>query len=438
MRIAPRPTASTVAPRSEPLARPADVSARAPRDLERVPGEAVAFIDDFHARLDLPAARLKEKQALLRERPSALFRMMPALFHADVRGPYAAEARLLERPAPRVQVVGDAHVGNLGTFRGPDGAPVWGLNDFDLSGQGSPEMDLARMATSAALTARESGLSSKEQAEVVRAFADAYFSTLAALAGGERNPGAFLTKKEATGKVDDLIDEAREASRARLVKEYAKVDGPDSARFRATDTLRPLSATRQREVIAALGAHTATLEGAQQVALPLRVLDVAQRLDAGGSSYGLERFYVLAKASQPGAPPVLLELKELLANSLTSPPSAADGQAVVEAQRAVVGDLNPLTGATRLGGRAFLVREVEPEKTKLGDKALTGKKDLRSVFAQAGQVLARAHGATPGSARKLADWVGDDAAVASVRLEAFARGYADQVTADWRALRDAA
>ncbi|MCP3104840.1 DUF2252 domain-containing protein [Myxococcus sp. K15C18031901] len=438
MRIAPRPPAPVVPPGVAPLAAPAAGAARARKDLERAPEKAVSFIEDFHARLDLPGARLAEKQALMRERPSSLFRMMPALFHADLRGPHAAGARLLERPAPRVPVVGDAHVGNLGTFRGPEGEPVWGLNDFDLAGRGSPEVDLTRMAASAALTARESGLSAKEQAEVVRAFADAYFSTVAKLAKGGANPGAFLTKKEATGKVDDLIAEAQDASRAKWVKEYAKVDGPDAARLRTTDTVRPVSASKQREVTAALNAHVSTLKAPQQVALPLRVLDVAQRLDAGGSSYGLERFYVLAKASDPKAPPVLVELKELLANSLTSPPSPADGTAVVEAQRAAVGDLNPLTGATRMGGRAFLVREMEPEKAKLGDKALTGRKDLRSVFAQAGEVLARAHGATPQSARKLAAWVGSDADAATVRLEAFAKGYADQVQADWRALRDAA
>ncbi|MCP3065373.1 DUF2252 domain-containing protein [Myxococcus sp. K38C18041901] len=438
MRISSRPT--PLPSKSAPPAPATVASARAPSatTLRREPEQAVAFSQEFHARLDLPPARLEEKLALMRERPSSFFRMMPALFHADLKGPFAAEARLVDRPAPRILVVGDAHVGNLGTFRGPDGKPVWGLNDFDQAGRGSPEVDLTRMATSAVLTARESGLSAKEQDAVVAAFADAYFSTLASLAGGKQNPGAFLTKKEAKGKVDDLIRDANDTSREELVKKHARVKGPDAASFRTSDTLKSVSPEKQREVRAALTDALGALKGRQDIALPPRVLDVAQRLDAGGSSYGLERYWVLARAVDPKAPPVLLELKELLAPSVEASPMPADASAVVDAQRRLSGHTNPLTGATRMAGRAFLLREVEPEKAKLQDGALTGKKDLVSVFTQAGQTLARAHGATQAQAQKLEAWVGADEAQATRRLSAFARTYADQVRADWSALRDAA
>ncbi|MCY1023659.1 DUF2252 family protein [Pyxidicoccus sp. MSG2] len=438
MRIPPKPPASSRPTAAGPTTRATTAKAGSGAATRREPQQAVAFIQDFHARLDLPPARLKEKLALMRERPSSLFRMMPALFHADVRGPLAADARLLERPAPRIRVVGDAHVGNLGTLRGPEGKVVWGLNDFDQAGRGSPEVDLTRMATSAVLTAREAGLSAREQGDVVRAFAKAYFSTLESLAGGEENPGAFLTKKEATGEVDDLIAQAGDTSRKELLEQYARLDGPGAPRFRTTDTLRPVPAAQQRAVRSALASYETQLRGTEGVALPLRVLDQAQRLDAGGSSYGLERYYALVQAADPKQPPVLLELKELLASSLESPPRPADGAAVVSAQRGLAGHANPLTGATQLGGRAFLVRELEPEKAKLEGGALTGKKDVVSAFAQAGVVLARAHGATRAQAQKLAAWVGPDAGEATTRLAAFARTYADQVQADWRALRDAA
>ncbi|RKI44516.1 hypothetical protein D7X55_38395, partial [Corallococcus sp. AB049A] len=74
--------------------------------LERAPSQAVSFVRDFNARLDLPPARLKEKLAQMRQSPSAMFRAMPALFHADLRGPYAQGARLTDRPAPDIRVVG--------------------------------------------------------------------------------------------------------------------------------------------------------------------------------------------------------------------------------------------------------------------------------------------------------------------------------------------
>ncbi|GMT99647.1 DUF2252 domain-containing protein [Corallococcus caeni] len=410
--------------------------ARAP-GLEREPAGAVAFVRDFNARLELPPARLKEKLAQMRESPSALFRAMPALFQADLRGPYAREARLTDRPAPDIRVVGDAHVGNLGTFRGPEGKAVWGLNDFDQTGTASPEADLTRLATSAVLTAREAGLSSSEQTRAVEALAKNYFETLELLAGGDANPGAFLDKKESSGAVKDLIGKARDTSTKDLLSRYVKLDGAKGPHFLKSDTLKPLDAERKSAVRTALASYEKTLDGTEGVAVPLKVLDLAARLDAGGSSYGLERDYVLVGAADPKAPPVLLELKELLASGVTSPPVPANGADVVKAQQELGGAVNPLTGAVNMGGRAFLVREVEPEKDKLDDAVLGKKKALRSTFEQAGVVLARAHGHTQAQAARLEDWVGGDTKEATKRLVAFAQAYADQAEADWKALKAA-
>ncbi|RKH58912.1 DUF2252 domain-containing protein [Corallococcus interemptor] len=405
--------------------------------LERAPSQAVSFVRDFNARLDLPPARLKEKLAQMRQSPSAMFRAMPALFHADLRGPYAQGARLTDRPAPDIRVVGDAHVGNLGTFRGPEGKAVWGLNDFDQAGTASPEADLTRLATSAVLTAREAGLSTREQVKAVEALAKNYFETLELLADGDANPGAFLEKKESSGPVKDLITQARDTSAKDALSKYVKLDGAKGPRFLNSDTLKPLAPERKAAVRTALASYEKTLAGTEGVAVPLKVLDLAERLDAGGSSYGLERDYVLVGAAEPKAPPVLLELKELLASGVASPPVPANGADVVKAQEELGGAVNPLTGAVSMGGRAFLVREVEPEKARLDDAVLGKKKSLRSTFEQAGVVLARAHGHTQARARCLEDWVGGDTKEATKRLVAFAQAYADQAEADWKALKAA-
>ncbi|RYZ35859.1 MAG: DUF2252 domain-containing protein [Myxococcaceae bacterium] len=432
-----QPRAPTSRPGNTVVANAPVLARAATSRLAREPAGAVAFVRDFHAKLSLPPARLKEKLAMMRESPSAMFRAMPALFHADLRGPYAQGAKLVDRPAPDILVVGDAHVGNLGTFRGPEGKAVWGLNDFDQAGTASPEADLTRLATSAVLTAREAGLSVGEQEAAVKALAENYFETLELLADGDANPGAFLTKKESSGPVKDLIDQSRDTSAKELLAKYVKLDGAKGPHFLTTDTLKPLDATRKSAVRTALASYEATLKGTERVAVPLKVLDLAERLDAGGSSYGLERDYVLLGAKNPKDPPVLLELKELLASGVGSPPSPANGADVVKAQQELAGDTNPLTGAVDMGGRAFLVREVEPEKGKLDDGALSKKKGLRSTFEQAGVVLARAHGHTQAQARRLESWVGGDTQEATKRLTAFATAYADQAEADWKALKAA-
>jgi uncharacterized protein (DUF2252 family) len=329
MRIPPRPAPQALTPdRLAPAAvtRTARASA-SPSSLRREPKQAVEFIQAFDQKLDLPPARLKEKQALMRESASLLFRAMPALFHEDLRGAWASEARLLERPAPQVPVVGDAHLGNLGTFRGPKGESVWGLNDFDQAGIASPEVDLTRLATSVVLTAREAGLDAKAQADAAESFANAYFKELERLADGGDNPGAFVKKKEARGKVDDLISQADATSSREALEKYVHLDAKQGPRFHSTDTLRPVPSSLERELDEALVAYEKRLGGAADtVKRPLRVLDVAQRLDAGGSSYGLGRYYVLVEAEGAKKSPVLLEVKELLAPSISRPPVPADGR----------------------------------------------------------------------------------------------------------------
>ena len=130
-------------------------------------------------------------------------------------------------------------------------------------------------------------------------------------------------------------------------------------------------------------------------------------------------------------------MKESLAPAINVPPTPADGAATVEAQKQLDGFTNPLTGATRMGGRGFLVRELEPEKAKLSADALQGKKNLTAIFEQAATVLARAHGATPQQAAQLNQWVGSDTKEAMKRLVTFAQEYADQTQADWKAFKAA-
>ena len=94
--------------------------------------------------------------------------MFPSLFHADMRGAYAAHSQLLDRAAPRITINGDSHLGNYGTMRDDDEGIKWALNDYDQSGPGSPERDLERLATSIVLLGQEGGLSPKDSLKLVK------------------------------------------------------------------------------------------------------------------------------------------------------------------------------------------------------------------------------------------------------------------------------
>src|SRR5258708_3336604 len=92
---------------------------------------------------------LPVKYARMKVSPFAFFRGAVSIMAADLgRLPHS---NLL------VQLCGDAHVQNLGSFASPDGKLVFDLNDFDETIRGPWEWDVKRMAASIVLAGQESG-----------------------------------------------------------------------------------------------------------------------------------------------------------------------------------------------------------------------------------------------------------------------------------------
>ena len=88
------------------------------------------------------------KYARMKVSPFAFFRGAVSIMAADLgRLPHSGLT---------VQLCGDAHVQNLGSFAAPDGALVFDLNDFDETIRGPWEWDVKRMAVSIVLAGGES------------------------------------------------------------------------------------------------------------------------------------------------------------------------------------------------------------------------------------------------------------------------------------------
>jgi len=87
------------------------------------------------------------------------YRRMSASPFAFFRGSVSIMAADFAREANTgifVQLCGDAHVLNLGSFEGADGRLVFDINDFDETLPGPWEWDVKRMAASLALVGFES------------------------------------------------------------------------------------------------------------------------------------------------------------------------------------------------------------------------------------------------------------------------------------------
>ncbi|HLL81862.1 MAG TPA: DUF2252 family protein [Longimicrobium sp.] len=419
--------------RSNPLVPRRAEGAETQAKLARDPASAVSFVLQFSSQEGMPPDRVLAKLLLMRQGAGAFFRANPALFFADLMGAYLRQRELLDRRAPTMVIDGDTHLGNFRAFRGPDGHPVWGLDDFGQAGMGSPEWDLERLATSAVLAAREAGLGHGAQHGLVKAIGARYFGTIATLAHVGRAGPAPLWEEEASGPVKALLRKAESVRRGDLLKHCVRDD-----RFLSTDDLRPLSTEQAERLMTAMEAYARKLPGGVEVAVPLCILDAVEKLDGGERGYGLPRYYVLVAHADSTQEPILLEVKALLPSAIDEQdgdPQRADAAQVVEHQRTLGAAANPLTGSTVLGGSSYLVRELEPEKARVTPEQLS-EVELFSLCEQAARVLARSHAQGPGQAEAIHTWVGDDAEEATANLWSFARAYADQVFEDWTELRD--
>lgn len=81
-----------------------------------------------------------------------------------------------------VQLCGDAHLANFGTFASPDRRQVFDVNDFDETLPGPWEWDVTRLAASFVLAARDNGLTDEHARLAAQRSVEAYRDAIAQFA----------------------------------------------------------------------------------------------------------------------------------------------------------------------------------------------------------------------------------------------------------------
>jgi uncharacterized protein (DUF2252 family) len=399
------------------------------------PQESTSYLHSFNEHLQLPAAQQKEKYDLMKSSALNFFRGTPALFVKDMKGAYKEEAQLCTKPAPEITVDGDMHLGNFGIFMNHEGDTVWGINDQDQAGKGSPEYDLIRLATSITLLGRKNGLSVEKQKELVGELAKKYCEHLEAIAAGDEKGQAWLPQGESHGPVKDLINTCDDLTQKDLLEKFTAPSPSGTPHFACGSELKAVSPEKRTAIDGALREYEKNIGQTPGIHRPMRIIDVAEKLGSGGSSYGLPRYFVLVESYRKHELPVIIEMKQLLTPAVVDQEgdlSKADGKSIIEGQKKLGGFENPLTGYTSLDGKEYMVREREAVKGTLDLEKLDDFDDLWSVVKQAGHVLARAHGHTQTQARALEKWIGDYSGMLANRLTSVALKYANQAEADHR------
>ncbi len=354
----------------------------------------------------------------------------------------AADLSVLPNTGIITQICGDAHVRNLGAFAAPDGRLVFDINDFDETIRGPFEWDLKRMAASLVLAGRESGHKDVFALAAVERCIGRYtaqmneFSKMPLLEVGRHQVHRI-------GNIVPIHDALLKAERATPCHILELLTEPTSTRPGAPrrfkeikPTLTRVSGRQAQEVLASLGPYRAMLERQRQHLLSLyRPIDVAFKV-VGTGSVGTRDYCIYFEGNGPNDP-LFLQIKEEPASGYApylpdAHPPHHNGQRAVEGQRAMQVQSDPFLGWTQVGGRDFLVRQLNDHKGSIAIEDLAGK-GLEAFAEVCGELLARGH-ARSGDPLMIAGYIGTGNRFAEC-LARFGVAYANQTEKDWQELR---
>jgi uncharacterized protein (DUF2252 family) len=387
-----------------------------------------------HAGRGRVPALLKLKYQLMGQSPFGYFRgAVPVM---------AADLSVLPATGIITQICGDAHVRNLGAFAAPDGRLVFDINDFDETIRGPFEWDLKRMAASLVLAGRESGHKDASARVAVEKCIERYAGQMQAFSEmPSLDVGRFQVHR--LGSVVPIHQALLKAERATPCNVLEQLTEPASSKAGAPRRFKEIKPMLTRvtgrqaaSVLSALGPYRAMLEPQRQRLLSLyRPVDVAFKV-VGTGSVGLRDYCIYFEGNGPNDP-MFLQIKEETASGYApylpdADPPHQNGQRTADGQRAMQLQSDPFLGWTHMGGRDFLVRQLNDHKGSICIEDLTGK-GLEAFAEVCGELLARGH-ARSGDPLTIAGYLGTGDGFADA-LAKFGTLYADQTEKDWEDLR---
>jgi uncharacterized protein (DUF2252 family) len=393
---------------------------------------ALALLErSMHGRLP---ALIKLKYELMAQSPFGYFRGAAPVMAADLA--------VLPSTGIVSQICGDAHVRNLGAFAAPDGRLVFDINDFDETIRGPFEWDLKRMAASLVLAGRESGHKASSAQQAVVQCIERYCARMRAFAKMPSvDVGRFQVHR--LSGVEPVHAALVKAERATPQHALEQLTEPGSSkpgaqrRFKeAKPILTRVTGSQAAAVLASLGPYREMLEPQRQHLLEFyRPVDVAFKV-VGTGSVGLRDYCIYFEGNGPGDP-LFLQIKEEPASAYTpylpdAHPVHHNGQRVADGQRAMQMQSDPFLGWTHIGGRQYLVRQLNDHKGSIELEDLSGS-GLAAYAEVCGELLARGH-ARSGDPLVIAGYLGSGGGFAEA-LARFGSLYADQTERDWEELR---
>jgi uncharacterized protein (DUF2252 family) len=388
----------------------------------------------------------------------------PFAFMRGAAGLMAADLARTPSTGLHVQLCGDAHMANFGVFASPERRLLFDVNDFDETTPGPWEWDLKRLAASAVVIARVSGMEPEAQSDAAHAAARSYRRHMTRYAGMgtldvwyERVDAKAALRtigRSAPAPVRSAVAGAHnQTSRAELPKLTVRTDG---GRRRIADHPPLVSHEgvdeRSQVVHDALAEYPNSLESDRRALLErFDLVDLASKV-VGVGSVGTRCFVALFMSDI--GDPLFLQVKEagrsLVAPCVPKRPARTDaargpappvpespragGRRVVGGQRLMQAASDIFLGWASAGDTDYYVRQLRDMKGTV-DTASLGARGLVGYAKLCGWALARAH-ARSGAAAQIAGYAGNGG-VLDDAVTRFGVAYADQTERDHALLVEA-
>ena len=377
-------------------------------------------------------------------------RMMASPFSYYRGSPAVMAADLSRTPSTgiRLQICGDAHLHNFGTFATPERNQVFDLNDFDETQPGPWEWDVKRLAASLVVAARTAALSDADGRAAVQGCAAEYRAEMAKMAQlsafevwhsrlDVESIIAAAPDKPARSRVEQTAAKARQRTSLKALSKLTTVRGGRRVIVEDPPVVVRLNDAQLEQAQGFVKAYLATLDPDRDLLLDhYEFVDAALKV-VGVGSVGTRCFVVLL-AGKADLDPLFLQVKEarssVLAPYAGSSRYANQGKRVVVGQRIMQAASDVFLGWARAGGFDTYVRQLRDMK---GSVALDdASPDGLTLYGRlCGAALARAH-ARAGQPALLAGYMGKSAAFDD-SLAAFAVSYADQNDRDYESFLEA-
>lgn len=398
-----------------------------------------------HKKLHLGSRNFDPIEKLVSSQEGRLSELLPTKYARMSASPFAffrgavsimaADFGRLPHSGIEVQLCGDAHVQNLGSFAAPDGRIVFDFNDFDETIRGPWEWDVKRMASSIILAGRESNHNGAYCEQAAQAFLDCYFrfikefSRLPILQVARHQ----IHREQRAVAISAALRQSQRATPCDAMKKFTELDSHGKRRFRDGRPVFWRASTEDANMVrSSMESYRASLQPEA-----LRVFNLFEPLDVGfkvvgTGSVGLRDYIVLFLGNGPDDP-LFLQFKQEMPSAYAKylPSSSSfqnEGKRAAEGQRAIQPLSDLLLGWTSFGGHDYLVRQLNDHKGSIELDRLRGG-GLESLAEIAGELMARGH-ARSGDACLIAGYSGSGTKLTKAITE-FAAQYADLNEADY-------